>query len=373
MIILIWLLIDGFMVLQLLAFPYILVTRRRAKIYLLVEHLAALASKGMPLHTGLQALGLDLGGTLGRGVNLIGQNLEDGLPLSDSLVAQPRILPPIIRSMVMLGEKSGNLAGFMEELRHSYRRIVEQPYQSIYFFFYPIVVSAFVTLAILSMHTFIIPKFEDVFRQIGVDNSYWEWWPVLMGFNKFMVAALVITALFILCGGGSIHFRSEPLHFLRGLLDRVILASPILGGLVRDGSVQRFSLSVGLFLRAGASLHEAVRATAEAEVNEVLRRRYERLAERLAEGGRLSEVARRERLFRDDFLWFVETGEASGALPEHLMQAAAHYDTKTQFAAQLALRAVTPILVLVNGLQVLGVCLLCMLPLRDLMNGVKAW
>ena len=81
---------------------------------------------------------------------------------------------------------------------------------------------------------------------------------------------------------------------------------------------------------------------------------------------RLSEALRRERLFADDLLWFVESGEAAGLLPDHLLQAAAHYDAKVRFTVRFASRAVIPIFVVLNGLLVLATSLLIYLPIFEI-------
>ncbi len=357
----------------LLAMAYVFVTRRREKVYLLVEHLASLARRGMPLQTGLRMLGKDLGGYFGTQVDRVARRVEEGVPLGEAFMAAPRTFPPLLRSMVAMGEKGGNLAGFLEEVRRSYRRIVELPYQSVYFFLYPILLSIVINLAMTGMYVGIGPRMAEIFRQTGVDTTYMRWWPILMGANEAVLGLCVAMALLVFTGGTSVHFSIPLFRFLKRLLDRIVLWTPVLGGLVRDGSIQHFSLSVGLFLRAGASLPEAVLAAAGAERNEVYRRRYERMAAGLAEGARLSTRLLKERVFPDDLLWFVETGEAAGSLPEHLLQAAVHYDTKSRFAAQVAMRAMIPLFVLLNGALVLGLCLLTFYPLTNSLYATMRW
>jgi type II secretory pathway component PulF len=168
-------------------------------------------------------------------------------------------------------------------------------------------------------------------------------------------------------GGTSLHFGTSFLRFLKGAVDRVVLFLPVIGGLLRDGSVQQFALCTGLFLRSGATLAEATAASAEVERNSLLRRRLERMARVVAEGGRLSSAAREEGRFGDDALWFLETGDASGLLADHLLLAAVQYETKARLATRLAVRAVVPLFILLNGLVVLGAFTLIFIPMNDLL------
>jgi type II secretory pathway component PulF len=358
-----------------LALAYVFVTRRRTKIYILVDHLASLARGGLPLQSGLRVLAQDLGGILGTRVARVARHLEEGRTLGEAIEAVPGAFPPLVKSMVTLGEKSGNLAAFLEELRRSYRRIAELPYQSVYIFLYPVVLSVLINLALTGLYAFIRPRLEMVWTQAmrGVPSGYEGWWDFLILANEGVLALCAVLVFAVFAGGPSPHFGRSGIRFLKLPFDMALLALPILGRIVRDASLQAFALSTGLFLRAGAALPAAALAAAEVERNAVLRRRYARLAVRLAEGDRLSTAGRADRVFPDDLAWFVETGEAAGSLPDHLLQAAVHYDTKTRFAAQVAMRALVPFFVLLNGSLVLGTCLLTFLPMTDTLKATIPW
>ena len=104
---------------------YLIVVRRRLTIYLLVEHLAALAKNRMPIHEGLRLIGRDLGGWLGSRLGRVAQRMEEGLPLSEAFQSVPATFPPLLRSMLSLGDRSGNLASFLEEMRQNVREARE--------------------------------------------------------------------------------------------------------------------------------------------------------------------------------------------------------------------------------------------------------
>jgi type II secretory pathway component PulF len=170
---------------------------------------------------------------------------------------------------------------------------------------------------------------------------------------------------FLILGGTSVHYGTPIFRKLKGVADRLVLALPVFGRLARDGAVQQFALCTGLFLRSGAGLPEAVRAAAEAERNVVLRNRLTRVAQSVSEGTRLSSAVRSEKAFGDDLLWFLETGEASGFLSDHLLLAAVHYETKVRVLGRLAARAVVPLFVILNGVVVFGSFFLIFHPIQE--------
>jgi type II secretory pathway component PulF len=350
---------------------YALVGRRRWRIFLLVEHLATLARQGMPIHSGLRAIGRDLGGYLGSRVIRVADRIEEGRSLGEAFQAAPRSFPPLLRSMLTLGEKSGNLAGFLEEMRRSYRRIAELPYQSVYLFLYPVLLSVIINLSLTGLSAGVYPKFRTLFDQVGVrDGRILVWWPRLMTANEVVLLLCVATVALLMVGGTSIHFGSSLFRVLKGVVDRGVLWMPVIGTMLRDGAVQQFGLCAGLFLRSGATLAEALGAAAEVERNSVLRGRLERIGRGVAEGGRLSSVLKEGGFGGADLYWFVETGEASGLLVDHLLMASAHYETRARLASRVVLRSVVPLFVLLNGAIVAGAYALLFLPITQILRRV---
>ncbi len=356
-----------------IVFSYFLVGRRRARLQLFVEHLAALASRSMPLASGLRMLGRDLGEVFGLRLERVARQLDDGRSLSEALAAVPEAIPPFPRAMIALGERSGNLAAFLDETRRGYRRLLDASRASAYVLLYPLFLSLVLNLALGFLALTVRPKMEEIFEQVKVPPPP-EWgWPAVIAGNQAMMIITIGVALFVFMGGASPHFGLPLLTSCKGRLDRLLVRIPLLGRLVRQGSTSRLALSIGLFARAGAALPEAMGAAAGAEPNAFLRRGYEEVARDVADGRRLSEAARRSRLFPDDFLWFAEAGETAGTLPDTLLTAAAHYDTKARFLARVAARSLIPLFSILNGILVLGVCVLVFLPLRNLLQGITPW
>jgi type II secretory pathway component PulF len=344
--------------------------KRRAKVFTLVEHLAEMAERALPLATGLRMLATDLGGVFGNRVGRVARRMEDGASLADALEAVPGAFPPLVRSLAAQGERCGNLAAFLRELRRLYARMVEAPGRSVYQFFYPVLITICVNAVLLALFIGILPKFYEILRALKTSQNHLDhyvvWFERVLWANQATLLSSVVIVLLLFLGAGSSRFGSSTFRFLGSLLDPLVLALPVFGRVVRDGALGRWALGSGLFLRAGATLPEALRAAADAEPNRILAGRFRKLAAAAAEGRRLSEAGRALGVLPTDLLWFVEAGEAAGALPDYLVQAAGHYDTKSVFAAEVAGRSVVPLFVLLNGLLVLAVGVLMFLPISQM-------
>ena len=369
----IWIVLLGGPFLSVILITYWMVTRRRERLHLLVEHLASLSDRGLPIHAGLEPLGRDIGGSVGRALRHARFRVEEGMPLGDALAESPHAIPPLIQKAVQIGERSGNLASALDELRASYRRLIESTAPGAPILAYPIIVAILANLQMITFMQFIHPKFSQVLIQLDVQGPPTWIAPLIKIGALLLLGCISGVGVLMLTGAGSPHFTRSPFRWFAFLLDPLQLAVPVLRRLVLDRSAHRFALATGLFLKSGATMAEAVIAAAEAEPNYLLRRRYVRLATRLVEGEDLSTAARAERALPDDLQWFFKNGEAGGALPERMSEAAAHYDTKTRFSAQLVSRSFLPLITLANGILVFGIALFIILPMKALLDGIGPW
>ena len=347
---------------------YVLVGRRRWRLVLLVEHLAALTRQGMPVHTGLRAVGRDLGGFLGSRVVRAAQFIEEGMPLGEAFQGSPGTFPSLFRSMLKAGDRSGNLAAFLEEMRRSYRRIAELPQNSVYLLIYPLILSLFINAAVLAIYRVLVPRLQTILFQASGQDPTRTWWPKLVAANEGVLALCILTIAFLMLGGFSLHFGPGLFRFLKRGVDRLLLVTPLVRSVLRDGSVQQLGICSGLLLRFGATLPEALLTAAEIEPNSVIRARLLEVARQVSEGARLSRALKGAGGFADDLLWFVETGEASGLLADHLLLASSHYGTKARLSSRVALHLVVPTFVVLNAGVVLSSFLLIYAPIGGVLR-----
>jgi general secretion pathway protein F len=265
--------------------------------------------------------------------------------------AFPHTFPPVMRGMVRLGEESGNLAGFLDELRQGYRRVIEEPGQAVTAFIYPLAVTVFTNIMLGALFLGVLPRFRIIADQMGlgyVDPSR----PLFLA-SQLLLGGCVLAAMIMMTGGSAVHFGVSPVRFAKGLVDRLLLWTPLFSGLVKNAALHQFCTAAGLMARAGAALPEAATTAASGERNVVLRARLTRLAGRLAEGAAPGEAFRGEGWMPPAVSWFVEAGASSRDLGENLLAAGAHFQAKWLFLRQMAMRAIVPVLILLNGLLVL--------------------
>lgn len=331
-----------------------LVTRRRTRLYLLVEHLAAITSRGLPLTDGLRWLGADLGGFIGTKVVAVARRVEDGAPLGEALAAFHHTFPPVVRAMITAGDRSGNLASFLDELRRSYRRLVESTSQGVHAAIYPILLTVVINSLMLVVVTMVGPRLQSMLAQRSAGGGQWILAAIPWISNGVICACAIMTILLTL-GASSPHFGTSPLLAVKGFADRTLALVPLLGAAIRDAAHARFATTAGLLVRSGAPLVDAVRTAAACETNSIVAARLDRIARHLAEGGRLAGWLSSSRLLPGDLAWSLETGESGGSMADALLQSGAIYDTRASGAFLALSKFMIPLFVVLNGAIVLSI------------------
>jgi type II secretory pathway component PulF len=181
------------------------------------------------------------------------------------------------------------------------------------------------------------------------------WWAILPG------AALAVLAL-----SRAYHTPGPRLW-----IDRKLLRAPLLGPLLRDVAVARFTRTLGTLTSAGIPILQALRITKGTLGNRAMEGVIDEVCEQVAAGRTIAEPMDRSGYFPPMLVQIVNLGERSGRLDEMLTQAADAFEDKTESSVKLFTTALPPILVVVLACCVGFVVLSIMLPLLQFQESLK--
>ena len=334
------------------------------------SQLSTLQDAGLPIVRSLKILE----GQLERGPfksTLVGvtEDVESGSPLSDALAKHPKTFDGLYTNMVKAGEAGGvldvilaRLAGFMDKAAKLRKRVQGA-------MIYPIVVM-FVTVSILMLiMIFVVPKFEEVFKQIpglgelpaitqwlqAASRSLVNYWFVYLG----IIGAMVI---------GYKSFAATATG--RRFFDRVKLRLPIVGKLTRKIIVARFTRTLGTLVASGVPILEALTICKNTAGNVVLERALEKVTESVREGESIAEPLGQSGIFDDIVVNMIDVGEETGELDKMLMKVADNYDEEVDVEVGSLVSVIEPLLILFMGGAVFLIVLGLFLPLMKLIQGV---
>jgi type IV pilus assembly protein PilC len=131
--------------------------------------------------------------------------------------------------------------------------------------------------------------------------------------------------------------------------DKLFLALPLVGQIVRYAVVERFCRILGAMVKAGVSLPESLSASITGSNNRVIEKQLQVAQERMLEGdglaGPLSEVDVLPRAA----LQMIRVGESTGTLELQLENAAEYYARELEYKLKRLTSLFEPMVVLFMG------------------------
>ena len=332
------------------------------------QELLALLKAGIPLLQSLELLvGHGKDPLLRRSLAQVVELVREGLSFSDAL-EQAGTFPPIYRSNVVAGERSGTLPevigrwlNFQKFAQSSKRRIVEA-------MFYPAFLVVVLVIALGVIFNVVLPRFAEfysggevqmplitkVLLSIGrvVSSSLWV--------QGLALAALVVFARWLVASEAG-----------RKLAERGLLAIPKLGTLYRMYHSSVFSRTLGILLAGGLPVVQALEVVQRTNPSERMKAGLHDVTEQVRAGSSLHLALERAKLLDPLAVEMVRVGEQSSALPEMLDHVANFFDQEVEKATTAVTTLIGPILILFMGVVVLGLLLAVYLPLFNAGNAVQ--
>ncbi len=168
------------------------------------EEIAALVRVGVPLEQGLRQLAADMPGRAGKVAALLAERLQRGEPLPQILAQHPAVFPPVYRAMVDAGLRSGRLAGALEAVTGSARRLAETRRVVARGFLYPLLVFLVAWTLFVLFTVVMAPVFLEIVndaRERETDVPTAEYSPAGIGGWRQAVAVGASSGLLRLAGG----------------------------------------------------------------------------------------------------------------------------------------------------------------------------
>ena len=292
------------------------------------------------------------------------QNIEGGSTLAEALGQHPVEFDELYRNLVRAGEAAGVLDTILDTVA-TYKEKTESIKGKIKkALFYPIMVMVVAVAVIMIMLLFVVPVFAKTFKDAGAQlpaptqllvtlSQFMQqyWWMIIFG------AAGAIVAL-VMAKKRSVKFA----HFL----DRLTLKLPVMGNILRQSAIARFSRTLGVTFRAGVPLVEAMDAVAGATGSVVYAEGVHQMRDDVAVGHQLQLAMRQTGLFPNMVTQMVAIGEESGALDHMLFKCAEFYEEEVSNAVDSLASLLEPLMMVILGVLVGGIVIALYLPIFKL-------
>jgi len=331
-------------------------------IAIFTRQLATMMKAGVPLVQSFDIVAEGLENPRMRNVvNEIKNEVASGTSLTLALSRFPQYFDDLFVSLVGSGETSGTLETMLDRVA-TYKEKSEALKAKIKkAMTYPIavVVVALIVTGILLVK--VVPTFAVTFESFGaelpaftlfvlsISDFAQNWWFVIV----LGIAAAV--KAFQEAVKRSVKFSEA--------VDKFMLKAPVVGDIVFNSVIARFSRTLATTFAAGVPLVEALDSVAGAAGNAVYAKAIKRIRDDVTTGSRLYDSIQSTGIFPSMLMQMVSIGEESGALDEMLSKVADFYEEAVDNAVDSLSSLMEPIIMSILGVLVGGLMVAMYLPI----------
>ena len=329
------------------------------------RQMATMLRAGVPLLQSFDIVGRSHPNpSMARLITEIRNDVETGTSLSAAFRKYPRYFDHLYCNLVEAGEEAGMLELILDRLATYQEKTLAIRSKIKSALTYPIAVMIVAMIVVTIIMMFVVPTFQDVFKQFGADlpaptlvviaisNFFVHYWYILFG------------SIFI---GGYFIFQSwKRSDKVKEFVDRMMLRLPVFGDLVLKGTLARWTRTLSTMFGAGVPLVEALDSVGGASGNIVYQHATAKIQQDVSTGTSLTLSMQSTGVFPPLVLQMASIGEESGSLDQMLAKAADIYEAEVDELVKALSSLLEPIIIVVLGVLIGGLVIAMYLPIFNL-------
>lgn len=335
------------------------------------RHLAIIIKAGVPLLESLRILRKQpMSKTMGKVADQMLTDVNNGRFLSNTLERYPRFFSEFFVNIIRVGETSGTLADNLLYMADELKKSKALKSKVNAALVYPIVVLV-ATIAVAGFLTFFIfPKILPVFANLSVELPITT--RILIAVLDFTHDYGVITLIGAILALILIRLAFKMSKSLKYAFDYSLLFIPVVSRLVVDLNMANFTRILGLLLKSGIPIVEAVEITGKTFSNLAYQKAFGNAREAVRRGEQLSLfLETQHRVFPPLLTGIIGIGESTGKLEENLFYISGYYMEEVDNTLRTLTTLLEPILLIIMGLVVGFVAISIILPIYSLSQGLS--
>lgn len=279
-----------------------------------------------------------------KALQAVRADVEKGESFADSLSQHPKVFPELLIQMARAGEASGSLETSMERMAVQFEKSAKTQALIKKAMIYPIVVALVAVAVVIVMLVFVIPRYMDMFDELGVDlpaitRAVVSLSNFVQGFWYLIIPAIIAVVIF---------FRMWAKTFSgKHVLGKIALKIPAIKNLVVKSASALMARTLSTLLAAGVPLVEAVDIVADTMGNIWFKEALKGAVEQIMIGVPLSQPLQTSGLFPPMVYHMVRIGEEAGSTEEMLNKLADYYEEEVEMAVQSLMAAMEPMIIIV--------------------------
>ncbi len=352
---------------DILALPGVRSVFHRVKnkhIMVFTRQFATLIDAGLPIIRSLAILSEQVESVVFKEkIQQISKDIEAGGTLSDALAKHKKLFDNLYVNMVRAGEIGGVLEAVLNKIAEflEKRQAIIGKVRSA--MMYPLVVIVLAACIVAFILVFIVPKFKDIYDQLGAE---------LPGPTQILVDAGNILAYqthWVIIGLVILFFIFKKINSTKEgkyRIDQAKLKVPVFGQLFRKTAIVRFSGTLATLITSGVPILQALDICRETSGNEVVTRALNDVYDSVKEGESIHEPLSKCKVFPPLVVHMVAVGEETGAIDQMLTKVSEAYEREVDDTVNALTSILEPVLIVFLGVIVGAIVIALYLPLFNI-------
>ena len=298
--------------------------------------------------------------------------VEEGKSLYVALNTQSIYeLPEFFLQSINVSGQSGKMGEVLSTMGEFFSSQGEVKKQATNAMIYP----SFIFLVAIGMSafliTFVVPKITQIFQDTGqklptITN-------IVLGLSDFFINYWLHIILTLIAIVALFQFAFSKISSFRRAVDGILLKLPIIGGIIQNYELGRFSYILSLMLDSGVSYAQAVSLASTTFNNSALRDLFDKASAKVVEGNKLSVAIYRTKGAKPkkNFLQSLALGEESSSVSSILKSIAKLYNEENKDKIKVLLSLMEPFMMLFIGAIVGTIVLAMLLPIFSMSLGAQ--
>jgi type IV pilus assembly protein PilC len=335
------------------------------------RHLSLVIKAGLPVFEGLKIIQEQTeSDVLKKVITSLIEDVNSGKFLADGLQKYEHLFGNFFINIVRVGESSGTLSKNLIYLAEELRRSKELEGKVRSAMVYPMVILC-ATIAVAGFLTFFVfPKLIPVFASMNVQLPITT--RILLAVLAFLTHYGIILLIAVIILVVVMRIMVKQVIPVKYIFDRSLFFVPVLSDLVVNVNMVNFTRVLGLLLKSGVKIVEALDITAHTFGNLVYQRLLVDSEEEIKKGAQLGAYLTKHKHFFPPLVsGMVRIGESTGNLEDNLEYLSDYYDGEVDTKLHSLTSLIEPLMLLMMGLLVGFVALSIITPIYSISAGIK--
>lgn len=334
---------------------------KSADLSALCWQLATMVEGGIPITVALDTIAEDAEhSNIEPILRSISEKVKKGESFSDGIAEFPKIFNKLSFALILAGETSGNMGDALGKLANYFDSRDKLARKIKGAMAYPIFVMAFITLIVIFIMAFIVPRFVTIFDSLGGElpaftRAFMGFYDILRYNLIYIIASVSVIVTFCVV----FNKTKKGHHFF----SKAVLRLPLFGKVLSQAFVAIFCKTMSTLLSAGVSVLEVFDVLSGMTGNDIIKSAITQARENIVEGSNISSSMAATGFFPNMVIKMIQVGEESGSLATVLDKTSEHYERKVDSTVTTMTNLLEPIMIVSVGAVVSVVVIALYLPI----------